>query len=750
LPRKQYSTTGSCVIKLLIILFFNVIHRVKTTRSTTSACMKPPATAFHRGSGGVHWLLTGSRKWRSLPSSAPAKSSVILVLIALAAAVPRLLLGASQFIEYDGYWHVFIAQQDNWDNFWADIYVNAHPPLYFLILKAVLHLGHSLLVYRSISLLTGVASVLIVGQIARKVTRSNVRAYQTALAYGLALPGIIISCEVRSYMLSVFFVLVSFWYFLEIPGSTNARSQFKSRAGFAAGAILACLSHYFAFFYAGAAIALLLSRFAVQTYQAAAANWRAEAAAEAATSLPVAGVIYTLYKVHAGPLAQIQGHLIPYYYDPAGHETVIAFLLRNWKNFINLFSPFEISSAAVAVGILILALVGGFLSTGLRRRVLVSEQPTWTILITAIMLLEFVLAALAGKYPFGGDLRQQYLLFPFLILFGAIVVESMAGKLSGMVPVQGRLLLNALAIAAIVWISAVRYEQYPKVGGNVGAGGMAVFDRLEPTPAAVYLDQFNLITFFTFHHDWDWSSLKLPQPIPGIDVYRLHRGSDQMLVFRDKTEWNLEPDDSSVYGKLARCLQTLKIQDLSVFSARQAPPKAPFSDLKLVKRTIVTLAADSAVCVQRMIVNPVGWYATFRPSDCAPVNVQPIQVTGTFDDVSDDIHYAGAWNHGSFPPAAGGTVSYSNSPGAVASVSFEGSELTYVYSKAFNRGIAGVKLDGIARGDIDLFSPKIAWQARTVFRDLPPGKHTFELTVSGRKDAAATDRYVDVDALIVH
>ena len=345
-------------------------------------------------------------------------------------------------------------------------------------------------------------------------------------------------------------------------------------------------------------------------------------------------------------------------------------------------------------------------------------------------------------------------LFPFLpALCGAVFVgtgwpASSAGRLCRWS--QGRALLNALVIAAIVWISVVRYHQYPKVGGNVQAAGMEVFDRLEPTPAAVYLDQFNLITFFTFHHDWNWSFLKLQPPIPGIDVYRLRRGREQMLAFRDKTEWNLEPDDTTVYAKLAQCLKALKMRDLSVFSARQAPPKAPFSDLKLVKRTIVTLASGSAVCVQRLTVNPSGWYATFRQSSCEPVDIQPLQVKGTFDDGSDDLQYSGLWNHGSFPAAAGGTVSYSNSPGAVASLSFEGSEITYVYSKAFNRGIAEIRLDGIARGDIDLYSSSIVWQARTAFRDLTPGKHTFEVTVSGRKDAAATDRYVDVDAFVVH
>jgi hypothetical protein len=79
---------------------------------------------------------------------------------------------------------------------------------------------------------------------------------------------------------------------------------------------------------------------------------------------------------------------------------------------------------------------------------------------------------------------------------------------------------------------------------------------------------------------------------------------------------------------------------------------------------------------------------------------------------------------------------------------FEGTAVTYVYTKAWNRGIAEVKLDGISRGEIDLYSPKIVWQARTAFTGLTSGKHTFELIVAGRKEAAATDRYVDLDALV--
>lgn len=675
------------------------------------------------------------------PQRLNTRSSRTLILIALASAVPRLWLGASQFIEYDGYWHVFIAQQDKWKNFWADIYANAHPPLFFLLLKFLMMFGRSVLLYRSISIATGVASVFLVGWIAWKVTRSNMRAYQAALAYGLALPGIIVACEVRSYMLSAFFVLISFACLLELAGPENPKFETRWRTGFAACAILACLSHYYAFYYAGAAILLLGIRAVFER-----ARWKAEAA----TCVPVIGSVAMLYLGHARNLATILPHLLPYYFNPAGQETASAFLLRNWKNFINLFSPFAVSANAVAIGILALSLVCLIWLGGLQQK----WEPAWTIRITAIMLAGFALSGLAGKYPFGGDLRQQYLLFPFLVLCAAIVVERLAGPAGRFVPVYPRDVLNGVAIVAIIWMSAVQFERYPKVTTNVGADRMAVFDRIEPAPTAVYLDQYNLIMFFIFHHNWRWKSIEPQPPLDGTDVYRLTRGRDEMLVFRDKNDWNIDPDDPAVFGKLAQTLraektQTDKTPEISVFSARQVPPRPPFSDLKLVRRTMVKDAADAGMCVQRFAVNAVGWYATLRSSNCTGVSVHPPQVTGTFRSDSEDIDYAGNWSRGTFAQAASGTETFSNSPGAVFRLEFEGTKITWVYAKAYNRGIAAIKLDGVTRGEADLYSPKIGWQSRTAFGDLKPGKHVFEVTVSGRKDTAATDRYVDVDELIV-
>src|SRR4051794_15866720 len=118
-------------------------------------------------------------------SDARSRFAAGLILIALIATIPRLVLGASQYIEYDGYWHIFIAQQDKWSRFWEDVQANAHPPLYFLLLKAIIYFHRSLLAYRTISIATGAGSVILVGWIARKITRSSVWAWQAALVYGV-------------------------------------------------------------------------------------------------------------------------------------------------------------------------------------------------------------------------------------------------------------------------------------------------------------------------------------------------------------------------------------------------------------------------------------------------------------------------------------------------------------------------------------------------------------------------------------
>ena len=53
------------------------------------------------------------------------------------------------------------------------------------------------------------------------------------------------------------------------------------------------------------------------------------------------------------------------------------------------------------------------------------------------------------------------------------------------------------------------------------------------------------------------------------------------------------------------------------------------------------------------------------------------------------------------------------------------------------------------RARLDLYAPEVRWQASTTFDALPAGVHTFAVRVTGEKNAASQDCFVDLDQLIV-
>ena len=123
-------------------------------------------------------------------------------------------------------------------------------------------------------------------------------------------------------------------------------------------------------------------------------------------------------------------------------------------------------------------------------------------------------------------------------------------------------------------------------------------------------------------------------------------------------------------------------------------------------------------------------------------------LAGAVDDGSPAVVYSGHWMPGSFGSAYGGTLTYSDEAGATARFVFEGTELQYIYTKAYNRGLVLVIIDGSPVRKIDLYDPSIIWQERTVFGGLKPGTHRAEIQVLGQRNAASTGNFVDIDALI--
>ncbi len=131
---------------------------------------------------------------------------------------------------------------------------------------------------------------------------------------------------------------------------------------------------------------------------------------------------------------------------------------------------------------------------------------------------------------------------------------------------------------------------------------------------------------------------------------------------------------------------------------------------------------------------------------------QPVIVAtpGFLDDFDPAIVYHGDWDHDrSFAQPVGHTVSYTDIPGAEILLAFEGKALTYVFTRAPNRGIAAVTIDGVDRGVVDLFSPKIEWQSLQRYCCFGPGRHVAVVRVTGGHDPQSTGRFVDLDGFQV-
>lgn len=132
------------------------------------------------------------------------------------------------------------------------------------------------------------------------------------------------------------------------------------------------------------------------------------------------------------------------------------------------------------------------------------------------------------------------------------------------------------------------------------------------------------------------------------------------------------------------------------------------------------------------------------PDPCPP----PVSVPGIIDDSSSQLCWAGDWQSERFPQAIDGTITYTNQAGASVTIAFEGSGLKYVYTRAYNRGIAEVVIDESSRGTIDLYNPEVNWQASTTFSGLGSGRHIAVVRVLNKRHPSATDSIVDVDAFV--
>ena len=62
----------------------------------------------------------------------------------------------------------------------------------------------------------------------------------------------------------------------------------------------------------------------------------------------------------------------------------------------------------------------------------------------------------------------------------------------------------------------------------------------------------------------------------------------------------------------------------------------------------------------------------------------------------------------------------------------------YTYAGAYNRGMAEILVDGKRERVVDLYDPKIVWQARVTVEGLAPGMHEIAIRALGHRTRGRT------------
>jgi len=129
----------------------------------------------------------------------------------------------------------------------------------------------------------------------------------------------------------------------------------------------------------------------------------------------------------------------------------------------------------------------------------------------------------------------------------------------------------------------------------------------------------------------------------------------------------------------------------------------------------------------------------------------PAPVVSHLQDTDPDVSYTAGWTLADSSIAwSGGTAMVSATPGAQATLAFNGTSISWSGASRPNTGIARVYLDGIFAAEVDTYSPVNRIQG-IVFTSPPlaDGGHTLTIEATGRMNTASTGAQIVVDAFDV-
>jgi hypothetical protein len=333
-------------------------------------------------------------------------ATVTVVALALILRLPGMF---GWWVNPDEGIYLAVITQESFRLFLAEAFATAHPPLYFLILRAMSWIGTDLLWLRSLALVSGCAAVWAFVLLGKDVAGDGARGWLTGLAAGLLVafsPGAIaLSQVVRPYMLLVLLLALQLHFVLLYLRRPSRRALLLH----ALCASLAVLLHYST----ALALGVIVGVVAVEGFVRGVARpeWRRLVATQA---LPVA-IVGALY------LTQMRALMA---------SGVAEFSVETWLSGYLIDTPRDAWLGLVGFHAALVGSVASVPATSLTLIAIayaaVSRRVEVLVPVAGALLIATACAALRF-YPFGAGRHSAWLL-PFVVPGIAWVVGESARR----------------------------------------------------------------------------------------------------------------------------------------------------------------------------------------------------------------------------------------------------------------------------------------------------------------------------------
>jgi len=550
----------------------------------------------------------GAKPEVSVPGMSDRSFFRALLAIAAAGLIPLVAIGRSQFIGFDGWWHVFIATQDRLLMLAGEWKGTAHPPLFYPILRLTAAISHSPLMLRAIGIVSGTVSSVAIGVVAGRIYRYKSSALLVSAAYTFAWSMIELNCDVRAYPLALVFVLLAFNALIDWTREPGGVQSASSIMRFGAWSLLAMLSEYYVIFFFAGCIGILLLRavlrpaFRIQLFD----SIRRDRIRWLLSIVSVSAVFATSFVFHMIVRPQDQAYLQSFVWhdDPAADPG--SFLMTNFRNEVGFFTPFRLDPALMLAVVALLALPALIYLVFVRREAR-RDLAVYPPLLLAGIVVQLVVLSLADRYPFGGEFRHQSIVAPFAFLTAFLLLDRLAGLTKSSLARNALFLSVGLLVASAF---AFGWRDYPWSSAPLVDAEYRHFRALFPDARNIYGDNTSFIFYYSRNHNSKWTfEDRFLARDQRIIVYKVDDGTGHPVrLLHNKPRTWFELTDPETYQTMTDALRSAGVRSVVLYEVGRSWDAA---SAKVIENKIHVLAAAADLECGRYEVGPNYVFAEF-------------------------------------------------------------------------------------------------------------------------------------------